>query len=260
MTPKYTRHGHIWIPTRRDLFRAGAAVLASPWLLRAASYTYVNHTGGGIGTTGNPVIGPMSTVGCDLLVLILGSAVGGGALTIYSDTYNPIGNWAFLTEQYNTERVRIAYLKNPVVGTAHSVAIHGGAIYLSAYFAGFSGSNLTAPVDQQNGAASTVTSTTIQPGSITPSVPNELIISGMATGLNGVTPSVDASMTLIGSNQGNGSTYNTCGAAYAIQTAAAAINPTWTVASGNNRVSVIASFKSSSSGGRRRIITTIGEE
>lgn len=66
---------------------------------------------------------------------------------------------------------------------------------------------------------------TVQPGSITPSEDNELVVSGWAWTTTGVTVTSVTGMTLV--NQLDAGAPPGAAGAYVIQTVASAINPTW---------------------------------
>lgn len=105
----------------------------------------------------------------------------------------------------------------------------------------FSG-GATATIDQQSGAQDNTDP--LQPGSITPSANNCLVVSGIFNYNAGASPTCNSSFTYYGvaksSNIGMG------GAGWLVQGSASAVNPTWTSAgaagSGENAV-IQASFK-----------------
>ena len=115
----------------------------------------------------------------------------------------------------------------------------------------FSGVQAT-PFDQENGATLTSAGTSHQPGSVTPSEANELVVTGIgfaseATESNVTIDSsflpgtmvidVDWSQVTDGDHFGSA-------LAYKIQSSASAENPTWTWTGSNRAVAAIATFKS----------------
>lgn len=77
------------------------------------------------------------------------------------------------------------------------------------------------PFDQENGTYNN----TVQPGSLTPSQDNELVVSGWTWNTPGVTVTSVTGMTLV--NQIDAGAMVGVSGGYVIQTTAGAINPTW---------------------------------
>jgi len=108
--------------------------------------------------------------------------------------------------------------------------------------AAFSGSSAS-PFDQQNGAASTGLVTSQQPGSITPTANNELIVTLFGDSNCSSIPTIDSGFTITDAIAYNGSSNYGGAVAYLFQNTATAINPAWSITSSGNTVSSIASFK-----------------
>lgn len=180
----------------------------------------------------------LDTTGATLLVAVLTT----NAATNISD--NKGNTWTGLTAQTNTGiTTRIFYVNSnsPTVGTGHTFTTTSTASVLS--IMAFS-SGASTPFDVENGT-SAASGATIAPGSITPSQDNEIIIAGVTGGNTMTTVSIDAGMTIAYQQPLTGGVCYGSGAAYKIQTTAAAISPTWTFANGStaNISAVIASFK-----------------
>lgn len=101
------------------------------------------------------------------------------------------------------------------------------------------------PLDQTNNSAvGTGSVSTVQPGSITPSVNNEVIVSSLTSFDTSLNVSIDSGMTITGQIPGVGGQHFSSAAAYIVQTTAGAINPTWTNAQTVTSLAAgIASFK-----------------
>lgn len=171
---------------------------------------------------------------------------------------NVVGNFGSNTTIY--------YAENPTVGTGHTFTSGAfGSLCVSA----FSGAALSSVFDQQTagGSAAGGAGTTVQPGSVTPTQDDELIISGVGGNQYANPPTVDSGFT-IPANQPTVDGVNfgsTIG--YLIQTSASAVNPTWTVDGHGLTVTCnIATFKAAAGGGggkpwyayaQQRIQTTI---
>jgi hypothetical protein len=134
------------------------------------------------------------------------------------------------------------YVKNPTVGTGHTFSIAGNDRYTSYNILAFSGTDTAETADQQNGA---VGSSPIQPGSVTPSTNNQVVVTAVVGPQTSVT--VNSGFTEVIDGDGGG--WWKIGVAYLIQTTATAVNPTWTASgTGTNMVAAIASFKGNSPG------------
>lgn len=169
-------------------------------------------------------------------------AAGAGVLT---DSYS--NTWVARTS-YNVPsqtRVTIYYCLSATVGTGHTFTnthTTGGPNYPSIYVCAFSGVAVSSAFDVENGSgASSVAS--IQPGSATPSINNELVLSAVCYEQTD-TISVDSSFTI--SDQFPNVGANALGGAFAykIQTTAGPENPTFSWISTSTAVCAsIASFK-----------------
>jgi len=211
------------------------------------AYALIDHTAAG-STDGNGVTtGAINTTGADLLVAVISDYSAGGGVS-FSDSKG--NTWALLT-QYNdgvAARVQIAYVKSPSVGSGHTFTATNAFTFPSVCVAAFSGSDLSAPFDQQNGASNSST-TSQQPGSVTPSANNELLIAGVS--FNGAFSglSVNSSFTSLDSAAYAGGACLGSALGYKIQTSAGAENPTWSWTGTAGAAADIATFKAVSGGG-----------
>jgi hypothetical protein len=141
---------------------------------------------------------------------------------------------------------RIYYCwNNPTVGTGHTITLTGTDVFASAQFWAWDAGTLSAdPLDQSNENVS-FSSTTWTSGSVTPTEPGELVIVHCNYDNAPSMPTVDQSfLSPSYGDVGAGAVYNGSGSSYLIQTSAAAVNPTFTKASGaTNNYGTIASFK-----------------
>jgi hypothetical protein len=126
----------------------------------------------------------------------------------------------------------------PTVGTGHTFT--SGAQYASLYILAYSGA-ASSPLDQHAFASQAVAGT-INPGSITPTENDELVISGMSD-QDGSNPSaIDGGFTIDLRTHIAGGAHFGGGIAHLVQTTAAATNPQWSSASFYTGAT-IASFK-----------------
>ena len=158
-----------------------------------------------------------------------------------SDSFN--NNWTGLTvyDSGTYGKLRLYYVVNPTRGLEHTFTLAGTATYPSITVHAFTGTKATSPFDQQNGGANT--GTTIQPGSVTPSEDNELVICGVSDGQTSGTYAIDLGFTMTDSLGTSVGSYIGSALAYLIETTAAAKNPTWTRSASNAMASAIATFK-----------------
>ena len=206
----------------------------------------VTHTA----VAGNPsgaTTGSINTTGANLIVFCIASYIS-STLSISDSKGN---TWSTLTRYWNaaTENVSIliAYCYGPSVGSGHTFSVSGGSSYASIAVAAFSGAPAS-PLDQQNGSDASGSSSTVQPGSITPTQNNELIVSAVGIDGNGNTPTVDSSISITDTAAWSGGNNFGISLGYRVQSAAAAINPTWTLSgSSPGMAPAIASFKSAAS-------------
>lgn len=191
----------------------------------------------------------LTTTGADLLVVVCGYNPGG---TVGNLTDSKGNTWTGLTAQtgisYEGARIFYAWNTGAKVGAGHTFTFGGTGSDPTICVSAWSGSQTASdPFDQQNGAGATATS--LATGSITPSVANALVISGLGHDIVSGTISLTGGFTYTNTN-GTDLAYaigaNNLGSslAYLIQTSAAAANPTWTCPGGNDGMSaLIASFK-----------------
>lgn len=199
--------------------------------------------------------GSLDTTGADLLVVVVTENTAGGVTLSdsKSNTWNP------LTEQTNSINPScvIYYAKaTGKTGTGHTFTATGSSIFCVLNVMAFSGSDTTAPFDQQNGTGGGSFTSTAAPGSITPTVDNELIISGFAWNASLTITSVTGATAFYQTNFSGGANYGG-GGAYAIQTTATAANDAWNFTGTIAGNIVTASFKATA-GGATSIATPAG--
>lgn len=196
----------------------------------------------GSGTGNTFTSGAIDSTGATLLVVAASwsTAAGGGTLT------DSKGNtWVGLTAKVASFSIQIYYVKNPTVGSGHTFTwTAAGADLPTLGIMAFDETDITANADGENGSAPGVI-TTIQPGSVTPSVDNCVLVTAL-TGA-GAGPTIDSSFTVIDAEGFVGGQHSPLAIAYKVQTTAGAENPTWTtnVGFGTDNCAVIAAFKHS---------------
>lgn len=134
---------------------------------------------------------------------------------------------------------------NPTVGAAHTFTCGAGSPAMAV--AAFSGVATTYPIGQSRlkGATSV---TSVQPGSLTPPLDNNLVIT--AIGYRDTTAlSINGSFTISDQVAFSSGVNVGIGLAYLIQTSAAAANPTWSWTNASNTTCSIAYFQPTVSAG-----------
>ncbi len=200
------------------------------------------ESGGNVATTG-----AVDTTGANLIILATSNDTGAAAVSdSKSNTWTPVAN-----EVGVAPRVRLFYCFNPTTDAAHTFSNDpaGSGGFPAIAMAAFSGA-VTSPLDQHSEASGA------QPGSITPSEDNELVITA---GIHSATASQSVSSPFDAHQTANliGSTGYALALAYEIQTTATARNPTWS-GSASGQFTVIASFKADPGGGGGTPVTGSG--
>ena len=206
----------------------------------------IAQTGGFIGATGG-TSGSIDTTGADFLVASVPYFSNAFIIdaSYISDSkgnmWNQLGDYSSASEA----PIRLFYVENPSLGSGHTftVSTPGVNSFPSPDFYAFSGMATSSVFDvgKENGAH-TSGGGPLSTGSITPSVNNALIFTGLACG-NGTPGSVTPTMT--------STTTEAFGATdYYQQGSASAINPSWSWTGGSQGGSVaVAAFKPAGGGG-----------
>jgi hypothetical protein len=189
-------------------------------------------SGGSGGTTAG-----IDTTGASLLVCAI-FANNGGTITPSDSNGN---TWTLVTS--NSDFFKVYRVQNPTVGAGHTFTITGNHSP-AAIFAAFSGAH-TSSVDDLSSDNDGIFSSSLQPGSITPSGNNFLVVTACATLDQTNTPAVTApfSSNVIDAFPASSGNYIGGALAYEIQTTATARNPTWSNLNGNSLGASIASFE-----------------
>lgn len=188
----------------------------------------------------------IDTTGADFIVVAIGYDNSQPKPTITDSKGN---SWSARTAYLSggsVVNVCLFYCRPSSVGSGHTfTSTAAGGMYGPVAALAFSGS-VASPYDQESGTGNTATS--IQPGSITPSEDNCLLITALAYESSDTT-SIDSGFTI--SNQidfSAGASYGLA-LAYLIQTSAAAANPTWSRSGAQKNAATMATFKAAAAAG-----------
>ncbi len=215
-----------------------------------ASYALVAHTSAGSADGNSVISSAINTSGANLLLVI---ASNYSAINLQGTITDLVGGnsntWHGLTIKDNgAVAVRIWWSTPTFVGSGHTFSITGTTIFPTITVLALSGSTAS-PFDQENGATVSAAQLTIQPGSVTPSEDNEIVITGLAW-LDAGGATINSGFTISDQTPTVGGQSISGGAAYLIQTTATAVNPTWTIlTSSGGAAAVSASFKAGAGGG-----------
>lgn len=212
-----------------------------------AAITPLTHTSKGSTNAGTSVVTTaIDTTGATLIVVLASDyAAGAGQPTLTDSAGN---SWTALTvrDSGTGGRAKFYYVVNPTTNAAHTFTLTLAGSYPALAVASFAGTHASSPFDQESGATgSSVTSK--QPGSLTPSGNNYLVITGLSytvgeigavavTQMTGAPTPLEDADAVAGQN---------CGVslAYEIQTTATARNPTWSWTNSDNVAVALAVFK-----------------
>lgn len=215
-------------------------------------WTLLSHTGIGSPTANaDAVTSAIDTTGANLLVVGIASYCQNlpAAVPLTDSKGNTWTSLTVYTEGTGGAggcRYTIFYCTGTIsVGPGHTFTAKGVDItgsnpeYPSINVMAWSGAALT-PFDQQNGAVANVK----QPGSITPTQSNELLICGIHSWQSTTPNTINSGFTVTDTENFIASTHFGSAFAYLVQNPAAAINPLWTTnnPTAHNAVA-IASFK-----------------
>lgn len=182
-----------------------------------AGYTIIAHTVAG-GTADTVTTGAIDTTGASRIVLAVSHDVGSTVTVSDSkgNTFSP------RTEIAGTSaRTRFYDCLNPVVGTGHTFTVAGTQAYPSVAVIA---DNTGGPFGNQAGAAGSDAGG--QPGSLTPTGNHQVVFTafGMDEAFTAVVNSGFTISDQVAADPGN---HYGVALAYKVQTAAAAVNPTW---------------------------------
>lgn len=186
----------------------------------------------------------INTTGANLLV-----ATVADANTLDSTVSDSNGNtWVKLTNRQIIQRCVLFYCINPgAVGAGHTFTLVGTATFGSLYVQAWSGVDIAAGFDKENGA-SAAGAASIATGSVTPANNDSLLVAGLNSDTTN-TISINGGFTISDQLTTNGGVAVGGAMAYLVQTTAAAANPTWSWTGANNPNAAIAVFKAGAGGG-----------
>jgi prepilin-type N-terminal cleavage/methylation domain-containing protein len=184
-------------------------------------------------------MGPISTAGANAIAVAVASFNG---ITSVTHSVGSDGNATALTAAAgNSPSNQFFYWQNPSTGGSDTFTVTStGALYGTAcvyIMSGISGIYSSAQNENPTGG------TTCQPGSITPSGSNQVVITAFGVYTPTGAPTINSSYSTPVYNSGAGGTAYAEAGSYLIQTTGASTNPTWTWTNGaSTPACIIAAF------------------
>lgn len=224
------------------------------------SYALIANVAAGSSDSNDVTTGAIDTTGATLLVAYVAEKESTTDATLTDSKGN---TWTPRTEQKDVATANLLGRQfeavNPAsVGAGHTFTVTSSSGQPAVAVAAFSGAHLTTPVDQENGAVDIDAGLTTQPGSITPTEDDELVVTGLGFTANSATLSINGGFTITDQVDQNAN-HRGCGLAYLIQTSAAAANPTWTYSANEYAVATIVSYKKAAAGGGSSIAAIVAD-
>ncbi len=218
-------------------------VSAAPFAAALVAHALgVSADGGNTATTS-----AINTTGANLLIAVTVGAGGGGCGGTVTDSKSN-SPWIQRTF-YGAGGLGacINYVANPSsVGSGHTFTTSASSSFPAIFALAFSGMDTSSPYDTENGNVGGI-ATTCQTGTVTPANAGSVIIASLFDQLATQDPTIDGGFTISDFTDTVSSQSYAGAAAYLIQGAAAAANPTWTTENIVNSCG-IAVFKSAAGG------------
>jgi hypothetical protein len=190
--------------------------------------------------------GAVDTTGATGIILALADFTSPAA-----DVSDSNGNtYVGLTRQDATApAIRLFYVANPTVGSGHTFSASNSGSFPSIAVLALSGTHTSTFYDGSENGATNSTIESIQPGSVTPSVDNCLVVTALGVYSNAASHSINGSYTIEETVSFGPGEHIGVVLAYWLQTTATATNPTWSWTNTDYGASVIAPFRAEAGGG-----------
>ena len=189
----------------------------------------VAHTAAGLAGGGSITTSAIDTTGSTLLVVAIADWSLGDPTTL-SDSKVNIWTQKTLYSLSGDHRIQLYYAAHPIIGGSHTFTATAGTPTNAApslAVGAFSGIDPSTPFEAESGNTN-LSTTSIFPGSITPSLSYELIVSAVSIeDVVGGTLAVNSGFTITDAIDFSSGNHFGVAMAYLFQGTAAAINPTW---------------------------------
>lgn len=190
----------------------------------------------------NVTTSAIDTTGADMIIVTAISDNAGQVLTDNKGNSWTAAKTQNITSGFGNATVTLFMALSPIVGTGHTFSFSDAGVHYPALaVAAFSGINVSSALDQ-SASAMTGSATSLQGGSVTPSIAGELVISGLGDNVT-ATPGAVTQLTLLDSLAPVAFLSFGVGMAYEIQTTATPRNPTWSWTGASNAAVINATFR-----------------
>lgn len=209
--------------------------------LALVAHTSQSSTGGnGVGPTS-----AINTTGEDAIIVAVASHGPAGAVAPTDSLGNTLTFIGSFTPAGSDGLISLFYNSNPTGGSGNTFSVPGSGNFPAIAVGAFSGTQRSIVLDGYTGNNGSSSLTTIQPGSLTPSVSGCLMIAACAHhGASGSSISINSGFTMLEQKAFVGSNAYGVAIAYKFKSDAAAENPTFTnTTTGAAMSAIIAAFK-----------------
>jgi len=224
-------------------FRAG--ILATCLVISPALAAITLHSNGISSPVVNQPTVTLSTVGDSLIVACASADQGQGNSQTVSD--NRGNTWTRVASPQRLGSTQIELWYALVTSANASTAVQYSGNFSDLAVATFAGTATSSVTDGAATGATSGFSTSIQPGSITPSQANGLLAACWGADPTTGTLAINGSFTITNSSITGGNT--AVGLGYLIQTTATAANPTWSGYTITSSLAAMQAFKDPGGGG-----------
>jgi hypothetical protein len=202
------------------------------------AWTFITNTAAG-GTASSVTTSSIDTTGATLLVVGINRDASTNAFNLSDNKGN---SFIFLNQvDQGVARCALFYSIPTSVGSGHTFTNTGTNNFSSLFVLAFSGDRDQKIIDAV--VKSNASSTTVSPGSITPTLNDSLLVTGLSISGAGTPISIDSSFTETNELDFSSGNYYGGAMAYKIQTTGSAETPTWTRTNSNPMASVMVSFR-----------------
>ena len=200
------------------------------------AFALLTHTAKGATASNTVTTTAIDTTGATVIAIVLAGSLGAFTPSDLSDSASNQAAYLFCPVQ--NAGLILVFIINPATSASHTFTYTQTFSYPSLAVASFSGA---AGGLQTSDGANNVASTTVQPGSLTPSGANGLLVTGYTNNLSTGTPTFTIDSSFIKTDQiDGGATPSTVALAYLIQTSAVSVNPTWTTSTSAANTTMMA--------------------
>lgn len=183
----------------------------------------------------------IDTTGATAIAIAVASFTSGG-LTVSDSKSN---TWTPLTQECSAADncIQLFFFCGGTVGSSHTFTAAGTSKFPAVIVFPLAGTLTASCSDGESSGGNTTSTTSVQPGTLTPSRDNGIVITAIGFLSDHTDASIDGGFSDPIEFPSDGANFDGIAGSYLIQTTAAATNPTWTWTSGTHGAAVSAAFK-----------------